>query len=91
MFFMMWLMLEDLAPILSFGKYRGEAVDEVPASYQMWLYEQAFVHEDYPELGEWLKENLDEIEEKFIEEEQQHDDEDDWHSRDRDDEPWGKD
>lgn len=42
---------QDLMP---FGKYKGERMENVPASYLLWLREQGCSN---PEVREYIKEN----------------------------------
>lgn len=41
--------------IMPFGKYKGEKMANIPASYLLWLYENSKV---YGEVKEYIKNNL---------------------------------
>lgn len=47
--------LTDESPML-FGKYKGDKMVNVPASYLMWLYDN---NKCNAEVREYIKENLD--------------------------------
>ncbi len=43
---------QDLMP---FGKYKGEKMEKVPASYLLWLRDQGCSH---PDVRDYIEENL---------------------------------
>jgi len=45
--------LKNLKPgtILTFGKHKGKAIDEVPDYYLEWITEQDWFEKDYPALA----------------------------------------
>ena len=43
---------QDLMP---FGKYKGEKMENVPASYLLWLRDQKVLHK---QVGNYIEENL---------------------------------
>lgn len=43
---------------MPFGKYKGEYLGDVPASYLIWFYEQATAHRTQPLLYAYIKKNL---------------------------------
>lgn len=43
--------------ILTFGKFRGDAIGDIPAWYLLWLHEQAWTRDDYPEIWKYLEKN----------------------------------
>jgi uncharacterized protein (DUF3820 family) len=42
--------------IMTFGKYKGEKMANIPAEYLIWLYENSNI---FGEIKEYIKENLD--------------------------------
>jgi uncharacterized protein (DUF3820 family) len=42
--------------LMQFGKYKGEKLIDVPASYLLWLYDN---HKCYGELKDYIEENMD--------------------------------
>ena len=44
--------------IISFGKYKGLTLEEVPDSYLLWLYENG---KCFGQLKDYIAENLDSI------------------------------
>ena len=42
--------------IMSFGKYKGEKMANIPAEYLIWLYENTNV---YGEIKEYIRSNMD--------------------------------
>lgn len=46
--------------VMSFGKHRGEQIEDVPPSYLLWLLEQDWIVK-YPDILRYIKENYDEI------------------------------
>jgi uncharacterized protein (DUF3820 family) len=38
-------------PTLSFGKYKGKTIDEIPDDYLYWLLEQTWFHLKF---GDWI-------------------------------------
>lgn len=56
--------------LMPFGKYKGEKMANVPASYLMWIYDEwtlpnprfSFVNKD---VKEYIEENLDVIQEEI--------------------------
>ena len=44
--------------IMPFGKYKGEKMANVPASYLLWIYDEPFCT---GELKKYIKENMDAI------------------------------
>ncbi len=47
--------MDDKSP-MPFGKHKGEALEDVPASYLIWLYDNEKCH---GKLKEYIKDNLD--------------------------------
>jgi hypothetical protein len=43
---------------IGWGKHKGKQLKEIPASYLLWLFEQAWI-KDYPGLHAYLKKNED--------------------------------
>jgi len=60
---MLWKMNVDGNYILRFGAHGGERLKDVPAAYLVWLYKCDFwwVRENYPEVYEYIRVNLDSI------------------------------
>lgn len=46
--------LSDLSP-MPFGKYRGKAMQDVPAKYLLWLYDSKV---DHPAVRAYIIDNL---------------------------------
>lgn len=44
--------------VITFGKYKGEKLANVPASYLLWLYES---DKSYGELRAYIRDNMDSI------------------------------
>ena len=44
--------------VMTFGKYKGEKMANIPADYLLWLYENSKV---YGDVKDYIKENLDVI------------------------------
>lgn len=53
---------------IPFGKHKGERLIDVPASYLLWLETQDFVAEKFPDLYEYIMDNLDGLEQESREE-----------------------
>lgn len=45
--------------VLPMGKFRGQAIAEVPDSYLQWLSEQDWFEKKYPDLQERINEELE--------------------------------
>ena len=43
---------------MTFGKYKGTAIEDVPASYLIWIYDNKKCPKNYME---YIKDNLDEL------------------------------
>lgn len=54
--------------LLTFGKYQGKCVEDVPASYLLWLYEQPWL-DQHPDLLYYIDGNLEDISEDAAHEE----------------------
>jgi len=44
--------------VMPFGKYKGDPIGTVPASYLLWLYEE---NKCYGEVKQYIRENMDVI------------------------------
>lgn len=42
---------------MPFGKYGGEKLGDVPASYLLWCYEQEWIH-DWPGVRDYIKDGI---------------------------------
>lgn len=49
----------DDSTVMPFGKYRGEKLANVPASYLLWLYDQNSTSIDGRKVCHYVRENLD--------------------------------
>lgn len=52
---------KDLMP---FGKYKGDKIGEVSASYLLWAYSQPDLMKRYPELKEYIEKGRKALEEE---------------------------
>lgn len=53
---------------MSFGKYAGKRLEDVPATYLLWLYEQPFFRRiEYIPLRDYIMENMDVLEKEVKE------------------------
>lgn len=48
--------------VLTFGKYKGQTLDDVPADYLLWLEEQDWVQEKFPKIVAYVMKNRKAIE-----------------------------
>lgn len=55
--------------LMPWGKYKGDKMINVPASYLLWLYDMGKV---YGEVKEYIKENLDVIKVQIQRDDDQH-------------------
>ena len=53
--------LNDNSP-MPYGKYKGKLMENVPASYLMWLYDEGKCNE---EVRDYIKDNLDVLKEEI--------------------------
>lgn len=44
--------------VIDFGKHKGRDLDEVPASYLLWMFEQKSFEITKPEIYAYIKRNL---------------------------------
>ena len=54
--------------IIDFGKYKGVDIDEVPASYLMWMWEQKTFETTKPMIWQYIKKHYNDIEKEYNEE-----------------------
>jgi uncharacterized protein (DUF3820 family) len=47
---------------ISFGKYKGTKFENIPADYLLWLWDQNWLEDKYPEAAKYISENIDWIE-----------------------------
>lgn len=45
--------------LMPFGKYKGQPMIKVPASYLLWLYDQKYNSVTAREVNDYIKENMD--------------------------------
>jgi uncharacterized protein (DUF3820 family) len=50
-------MIRDSEYQITFGKYKDTLLQDVPANYLLWLYDQEWLEEKYPELYDYIEEN----------------------------------
>lgn len=43
---------------MPFGKHEGQYLGDIPASYLMWLYEQDWLKEKFPDVNRYIQVNL---------------------------------
>lgn len=59
--------MTDTTP-MPFGKHKGKPLEEVPAKYLLWLYEQDNFPTNYPELAKYIVLNMKGLEQEAEEE-----------------------
>lgn len=52
----------DSEYIFTFGKHKGELLNEVPAKYLLWLYDQDWLEDSHPDLYDYIQENYQHLE-----------------------------
>lgn len=57
---------------MPFGKHKGQDLDDVPASYLLWFYEQDWAMQ-YPEVLKYVKKNIQAIKEDALYQEEEFD------------------
>ncbi|MCB0595440.1 MAG: DUF3820 family protein [Phaeodactylibacter sp.] len=55
--------LEDHSP-MPYGKYQGKAMEDVPAGYLIWLYDNARAS---PAVARYVKDNMDVLQKEIKE------------------------
>lgn len=50
--------------VLTFGKYKGHMIGEVPAGYLLWLAEQKWIGR-FPEIVEYVGAKRDQLEQEY--------------------------
>jgi len=50
--------------IFTFGKYQGQCIENVPASYLLWCYEQDEMMLRHPEIVAYVKKNKKHLDEE---------------------------
>lgn len=64
---------------MTFGKHKGKDFDDVPASYMLWLWEQDWIEDAYPDVYSYIKKNLNMLQQDAeIQEERFNDAKDNW-------------
>ena len=58
---------------IRFGKYKGEAYEDIPASYLLWLFAQDWLLNSYPDTYAYCSANQDILEIETVEEEPDYD------------------
>ena len=51
------------ASLISFGRYRGQKLEDIPIEYFNWLWQRG-IKELHPPVGKYIKENLREFKRK---------------------------
>lgn len=46
--------MEPVKPHIPFGKYKGLDLDDVPADYLLWLGEQDWLEDKFPEVADYI-------------------------------------
>jgi len=41
--------------VISFGKYKGERLGDLPASYLLWLGDQHWIEEKFPDIKAYIE------------------------------------
>ena len=60
--------LED-NDLMPFGKHKGKKMKDVPARYLLWIYDQPWSLQKYPQVDAYIHYNFDVLE-KEVEDEQ---------------------
>lgn len=53
--------------VIAFGKHKGTKLDDVPAQYLLWCYEQDWFRRKYPEVHGYVESCLELLEEQASE------------------------
>lgn len=48
-------------PVMAFGKYKGQLLEDVSASYLLWVWENAECLDYFPEVKDYIEKNLNGI------------------------------
>lgn len=51
----------DDSDVMPFGKYHGEELQDVPAQYLLWLFDQPWLEDSWSELHEYISDRYEQL------------------------------